>query len=69
MTRAIIPGVLNLAAYELLAGKHRPRDDSALHAEIRRLHGDGMSIESIATAFRVSGDAVRAVLSQSQAKA
>lgn len=47
-------GVLDMAAYEALAGKHRPTDAKALAAEIRRLYATGLRPRDIAGALRLT---------------
>ena len=56
-----IPGVLNMAALAMLAGKthddraqaYRPTDPAALAAEIRRLAASGLTGRDISVALRV----------------
>ena len=57
MTRTI-GGRLDMAGYERPTQKHRPTDQTAMAAEVRRLHQTGHSIHYIAAALRLAPEAV-----------
>jgi hypothetical protein len=63
MSRSSIGGALDMAAYAVLAQLHRPTDPAALAAEMRRLHGSGLTAQDIAAALRLAPDAVSKILS------
>ncbi len=71
MTRNRIGGVLDLAALDALTGlsydrrahEHRPTDPASLAAEVRRLHGSGLTAADISVALRMDLAQVRETLS------
>jgi hypothetical protein len=70
MTRDRIGGDLGLTALDLLTGDsydpraklHRPSDPAALAAEVRRLHGLGLTAADISVALRLDLAQVRETL-------
>lgn len=62
MIRSSIGGALSVAAYEQLAGKHRPSDAGDMAAEIRRLRREGLRARDIAQALRLDLASVLAAL-------
>lgn len=50
--------ILTMRAYETLANLNRPADESALAAEVRRLHASGLSPRDVSQALRIALPAV-----------
>jgi hypothetical protein len=66
----VTPGTLGMAELTTLAGptleqrrnQHRPIDQAAIAAEVRRLHGSGLTAHDIAGALRLSfADVLRVI--------
>lgn len=74
MTARTIPGTLGLAELEALTGRtyhdraneHRPADQAAIAAEIRRLRSGGLTATDIAGALRISLGEVLRLLADSR---
>jgi len=52
------------APYDQRAQHHRPTDPALLAAEIRRLHGSGLTAEDISAALKISLVQVREILAR-----